>query len=178
MVKTRKAATVVGLSHVVSIPLTGGVPIDMENIFSLSTPLVGDPLKTTSSHNSSMTVALLFPDTFSRGIGVAILTVTNSGVAPVDDTLPDMKLGKLSFVFAPPLCRRRLAILGALRRRLVTLLVVLRRLVPLVFLRNRFLLPRGRNLPLASLGSCLANRRPLATLFADFFFLRALGISL
>lgn len=54
--------------------------------------------------------------------------------------------------------------------RLAGTLSRLLRLFP--FLRKRFLLPLGKNLPFLSLGKDLASFLPLATLFLDLTFLR------
>jgi len=84
-----------------------------------------------------------------------------------------MKFGKSSLV-RPPAVRRRLAIVflaGTLRRRRCFA-------ARCGFFLKRFFEPRGKNLPLASLGSDLASFLPLATLLDDFLRLRlALGIS-
>jgi len=116
-----------------------------------------------------MTVALL-PVTFNLGMGVFTLTVTKfPSIAPGTVTLPDMKLGKTSFVVAM-VPRLRLGI------GLAFVVVRRRRFAPRFFPLKRFFDPRGKNLPLASLGSDLASFLPLAILFVDFLRLR-LGIS-
>jgi len=96
-----------------------------------------------------------------------------------------MKLGKKSVVLTP--LRPLVAIAGA-DLRLASFLEVnlalffgvllffegtLRRRLPL---RNRFLLPRGKNLPFLSRGKFLANFLPLATRLADLR-LRFLGMT-
>ncbi len=120
---------------------------------------------------------------FNRGIGVNTCVVVNPwGLAgSTVTTAPDMKLGYRSAVFKPLVrldiepTERRLAFFLAGRRRLAGTLFLLRRFAARFFLK-RFFEPRGKNLPLASLGNDLASFLPIAAFLADFlrFFL---GIS-
>jgi len=118
---------------------------------------------------------------FNRGIGVNICCVLNI-LTPVWSNVPVMKFAKKSFERAPPprLIPDRLFVRLSLLARVGTGLLRLvfptdlrrRRLAArfLGLLRNKFLLPLGKNLPFLSLGNVRASFLPLATLLADFFF--------
>ena len=109
---------------------------------------------------------------FNLGIGVKVLFVRNALAATSVDMVPERKLGKLSELLTPLPLPRMIA--GEDFLRVSFLLRAAGRFLPddflLLFLPplNRFLLPRGKNLPFLSLGSVLASFLPRATRLADF----------
>ncbi len=113
------------------------------------------------------------------GVNTCMVCNTLGVVASAVCTLPERKLGYKSALLSPLVLLLiastdlRRALFGALRRLAGTLRR--RRCFAVRFFLKRFFEPRGKNLPLRSLGNDLASFLPLATLLELLRRLRFFG---